>query len=52
MTKARFTEEFKDEAVKQVIERGYTVASLIPVNGTALIHYIKRMLIRLKKYCG
>ena len=25
MTKARFTEEFKDEAVKQVIERGYTV---------------------------
>ena len=25
MIKAIFTEEFKDEAVKQVIERGYTV---------------------------
>jgi transposase-like protein len=25
MTKARFTEEFKDKAVKQVIERDYTV---------------------------
>jgi transposase-like protein len=25
MTKARFSEEFKEEAVKQVIERGYTV---------------------------
>jgi len=25
MTKARFTEEFKQEAIKQVLERGYTV---------------------------
>lgn len=25
MTEARFAEEFKDEAVKQVIERDYTV---------------------------
>lgn len=28
MTKTRFTEEFKEEAVKQVIERGYTVADV------------------------
>jgi len=26
MTKARFTEEFKEAAVKQIIERGYTVS--------------------------
>lgn len=25
MTKGKFAEEFKEEAVKQVIERGYTV---------------------------
>ena len=25
MTKARFTEEFKQEAIKQVLERGYKV---------------------------
>ena len=25
MAKARFTEEFKEEAVKQVVERGYAV---------------------------
>ena len=25
MTKARFTEEFKEEAIKQVLERGNTV---------------------------
>jgi transposase len=28
MTKGRFADEFKEEAVKQVIERGYTVADV------------------------
>lgn len=28
MTKARFTEEFKEEAVNQVVERGYSVADV------------------------
>jgi len=28
MTKGKFVEEFKDEAVKQVIERGYTVGDV------------------------
>ncbi len=34
MTRERFAEEFKSEAVRQVVERGYTVAndaaSLLP----------------------
>ena len=28
MTRERFAEEFKSEAVRQVIERGYTVADV------------------------
>jgi transposase len=28
MTKERFSEEFKQEAVRQVVERGYTVADV------------------------
>lgn len=28
MAKGRFADEFKEEAVKQVIERGYTVADV------------------------
>ena len=44
MTKARFTEEFKDEAVKQVIERGYTVpdvAKRLGVSAQSLYKWIK-----------
>lgn len=44
MTKARFTEEFKDEAVKQVIERGYTVpdvAQRLGVSQQSLYKWIK-----------
>ena len=44
MTKARFTEEFKDEAVKQVIERGYTVpdvAKRLGVSVQSLYKWIK-----------
>lgn len=39
MTKARFTEEFKEEAVKQAIERGYTapdVAKRLGVSAQSL----------------
>lgn len=28
MTKSRFADEFKEEAVKQVIERGYTISDV------------------------
>lgn len=44
MTKARFTEEFKEEAVKQVIERGYTVpdvAKRLGVSVQSLYKWIK-----------
>ncbi len=44
MTKARFTEEFKDEAVKQVIERGYTVpdvAKRLGVSAQSLYKWVK-----------
>ena len=43
MTKARFTEEFKDEAVKQAIERGYTVpdvAKRLGVSAQSLYKWI------------
>ena len=36
MTKARFTEEFKQEAIKQVLERGYTVPDLAKRLGSFL----------------
>jgi transposase-like protein len=32
MTKARFTEKFKQEAIKQVLERGYTVPDVASSN--------------------
>ncbi len=44
MTKARFTEEFKDKAVKQVIERGYTVpdvAKRLGVSVQSLYKWVK-----------
>lgn len=44
MTKARFTEEFKEKAVKQVIERGYTVpdvAKRLGVSAQSLYKWIK-----------
>ncbi len=44
MTKARFTEEFKEEAIKQVLERGYTVpdvAKRLGVSAQSLYKWIK-----------
>ena len=44
MTKARFTEEFKQEAIKQVLERGYTVpdvAKRLGVSAQSLYKWIK-----------
>ena len=44
MTNARFAEEFKDEAVKQVIERGYTVpdvAKRLGISAQSLYKWIK-----------
>jgi len=44
MTKARFTEEFKEEAVKQVIERGYSVsdvANRLGVSSQSLYKWVK-----------
>lgn len=44
MTKARFTEEFKEEAVRQVIERGYSVpdvANRLGVSAQSLYKWVK-----------
>jgi len=44
MTKARFTEEFKEEAVKQVIERGYSVSDVakrLGVSSQSLYKWVK-----------
>lgn len=44
MTKTRFTEEFKEEAVKQVIERGYSVADVakrLGVSQQSLYKWVK-----------
>jgi len=44
MTKARFTEEFKQEAIKQVLERGHTapdVAKRLGVSAQSLYKWIK-----------
>ena len=44
MTKTRFTEEFKEEAVKQVIERGYSVndvATRLGVSAQSLYKWVK-----------
>ena len=44
MTKARFTEEFKDEAVKQVVDRGNTVldvAKRLGISAQSLYKWIK-----------
>jgi len=44
MTKARFTEEFKQVAIKQVLERGYTVpdvAKRLGVSAQSLYKWIK-----------
>jgi transposase len=44
MTKSRFTDEFKEEAVKQVIERGYTVndvAKRLGVSAQSLYKWVK-----------
>lgn len=53
MTRERFAEEFKSEAVRQVVERGYTVADVakrLGVSAQSLykwgahqVHRIKRM---------
>jgi len=37
MTKGRFAEEFKQEAVRQVIERGYSVSDGARVSGSILM---------------
>jgi transposase len=45
MSKKRFTEEFKIEAVKQVTERNHPVAEVaarVGVNGYSLYQWIKR----------
>ena len=44
MTKTRFTEEFKEEAVKQVIERGYSVSDVakrLGVSSQSLYKWVK-----------
>lgn len=45
MSRPRYTEEFKIEAVKQVVERGHRVAEVaerLGVSGHSLYHWIKR----------
>ncbi len=45
MNRPRYTEEFKIEAVKQVVERGHRVAEVaerLGVSGHSLYHWIKR----------
>ena len=45
MSRPRYTEEFKIEAVKQVVERGHRVAEVAErsgVSGHSLYHWIKR----------
>lgn len=44
MSKARFTEEFKEEAVKQVVDRGYAVpdvAKRLGVSAQSLYKWLK-----------
>tara|TARA_R110002020_G_scaffold114470_2_gene263193 strand:- start:450 stop:626 length:177 start_codon:yes stop_codon:yes gene_type:complete len=45
MSRPRYTEEFKIEAVKQVVERGHRVAEVaerLGVSGHSLYHWINR----------
>ncbi len=44
MTKGRFADEFKEEAVKEVIERGYAVgdvAKRLGISGQSLYKWVK-----------
>ena len=44
MTKARFTEEFKEEAIRQILERGYTAPDVVKrlgVSAQSLYKWIK-----------